>query len=301
MPDGTVTKRKSKLLAVAPETVEPSKPKVLIFGPPGVGKTWASLDFPSVYYVDTEGGADLNHYREKLRQAGGVYLGPDQGSLDIEAVIGQVQALATEQHQYRTIVFDSISKLWNTALAEEQERLGDEDAFGAYKKQPKRRFNALIRWVNKLDMSAIFIAHQRELWGQNNKKQREVIGWTFDADEKLEYELHLVLRIFKTGGTRRAQIGKSRLLAFPESDVFEWGYQQFADRYGRDVIEKEAKPIELVTVETIAEIKRLLDVVKLPDGTVEKWFSKAGIDDWNEMTADIAEKCLGLLKGRIAS
>ena len=57
--------RKSKLLAVAPETVEPKKPKVLIFGAAGVGKTWTSLDFPGVYYIDTEGGADLDHYRAK--------------------------------------------------------------------------------------------------------------------------------------------------------------------------------------------------------------------------------------------
>lgn len=300
MPDGMATRRKPKLLAVAPEKVEPSKPKVLIYGPPGVGKTWASLDFPSVYYVDTEGGADLDHYRNKLRQSGGVYFGPDHGSLDIEAVIGQVQALATEQHTYRTIVIDSLSKLWNTALADEQERLGDLDAFGAYKKQPKRRFNTLIRWINKLDMNAIFIAHQKELWGLNDKKQREVVGYTADCDEKLEYELHLVLRIFKTGPTRRAQVGKSRLVSFPEGEIFEWGYAQFAERYGREVIEKAAKPIELVTPEKIEEMKRLLEVVKLPDGTVAKWFTKAGVDDWSEMTGDVMEKCLAFVKGRIS-
>jgi hypothetical protein len=62
--------RKSKLLAVSPDTVEPKKPKILIFGPAGVGKTWAALDFPGVYYIDTEGGADLGHYRERLKAAG---------------------------------------------------------------------------------------------------------------------------------------------------------------------------------------------------------------------------------------
>src|SRR4051812_31701239 len=140
MPDGMQTKpRRGRLLAVAPETVEPKKPKVLVYGAPGVGKTWTTLDFPGVYYVDTEGGADLNHYREKLKNSGGVYFGPDQGSLDFDTVIGQVQALATERHEFRTIVFDSISKLWNVALSDEQERLGDKDAYGAYKKAPTRQ------------------------------------------------------------------------------------------------------------------------------------------------------------------
>src|SRR5664280_1663930 len=72
----------TKLKAKDPKTTEPSKPKILIFGKPGVGKTWFSLDFPSVYYIDTEGGADLAHYTAKLIKSGGVYMGPEDGSLD---------------------------------------------------------------------------------------------------------------------------------------------------------------------------------------------------------------------------
>ncbi len=30
-----------------PKSAKPSKPKILIYGKPGVGKTWAALDFPS--------------------------------------------------------------------------------------------------------------------------------------------------------------------------------------------------------------------------------------------------------------
>src|SRR5690349_19953023 len=99
----------SRLRSVKQQAVEPKKPKVLMYGPAGVGNTWASLGFPSVYYEDTEGGADLNHYREKLQRAGGVYFDPDQGSLDFESFIKEVQALSTEQHSYRTVVFDSIT------------------------------------------------------------------------------------------------------------------------------------------------------------------------------------------------
>ena len=106
----------SKLRAVTPKAAEPSKPKMLLYGRPGVGKTWASLDWPSVFYIDTEGGADLAHYTDKLERAGGVYLGPEQGSLSFETVMEQVQALATEQHLYRTLVIDSISKLFNMEM-----------------------------------------------------------------------------------------------------------------------------------------------------------------------------------------
>jgi hypothetical protein len=306
MPDGVATlvqpKRKSRLTAVLPETVEPKKPKALIFGPPGVGKTWFSIDFPSVYYFDTEGGADLNHYRDKLRKAGGAYFGPDQGSLDFEAVIGQVQALATEKHAYRTMVFDSATKLFNNAISEEGERLGDKDVFGASKKPAVRQMARLVRWVSRADMNAIFICHQKDEWGIVNGK-REAIGWTFDCYEKLAYDLHLVLRIDRIGSgetaRRFAHIGKSRLLGFPEGGRFELSYDEFASRYGRDILENEVKQIILANEEQITEVKRLLEVVKLPDGTVEKWFTKAGVDAWEEMDAAIIAKCIASLKERV--
>jgi hypothetical protein len=300
MPDGVITKpRRGKLLAVAPETVEPKKPKVLIYGPPGVGKTWASLDFPSVYYIDTEGGADLDHYRAKLRDSGGAYLGPDQGSLDFDVVISQIQALATEQHHFRTVVLDSASKLWNVALSDEQESLGDKDAFGAYKKVPTRKFTTMIKWLNRLDMNAVIICHQKDLWGLNEKKQREVVGWTFDCQEKLEYDLHLVLRIAKIGSSRYAYIGKSRLPSFPEGENFPWSYETFAERYGQSVIEKEAQPLELATEEQLAELERLMGIVKMSEDWPAKMFKAAGVEEWKEMDSDKIGKCIGLLKGKL--
>lgn len=293
--------RKSKLLAVPPEAVEPKKPKILIYGPPGVGKTWTALDFPNVYYIDTEGGADLTHYREKLKAAGGMYFGPEQGSLDFDTVIGQIEALATEDHPYKTIVFDSITKLFNAAITDEQIRMenaGKKDEFGASKKGPVRQMARLIRWINRADMNAIVIAHQKPLWGMNNG-QREEIGQTFDAWEKLEYELHLVLRISKLGSgetaKRSAHIGKSRLVGFPEGTKIDWSYSEFAARYGKDVIEKAVTKVVLATPEQVSEIEALLKVVKLPDGVVEKWFTKASVDSFPEMDTETIAKCINYL------
>lgn len=301
MPDGTVaTKpRPSRLKAVTPKAAEPSKPKILIFGKPGVGKTWASLDFPSVYYIDTEGGADLEHYTDKLVKAGGMYLGPDQGSLSFDTMLEQVQALATEKHHYRTLVIDSISKLFNTEIANEAERLGDKDAFGASKKPAISYMRRLTSWLQRIDMNVVMIAHEKAEWGLVNG-QRSEIGSTFDAWDRLAYELHLVLNIVKAGPSRLARVGKSRLLGFPEGSTFPWAYADFAERYGVDVIEKEATPIVLATPEQIAEVTRLLDVVKLPDGTVDKWFKKAEVEEWSEMNTDIIEKCIASLKEKIA-
>jgi len=283
---------KTKLKAVDPKDTEPSKPKILIYGKPGVGKTWTALDFPSVYYIDTEGGADLQHYTDKLKASGGVYFGPEQGSLDFESVIEQVQALAIEKHSYKTLVIDSVSELYNLAIAKEAEKLGDKDAFGASKKPAIAYMRRLLSWLTRLDMNVILISHEKPEWGVDSKNQRAEIGTTFDAWEKVEYALHLVLNIIKAGPNRNARVKKTRLLGFPDGETFKWSYQDFADRYGKDVIEKEGKQIVLASTQQLAELKNLLSVIKLKEGQEEKWLEAANAQTWEEVDQEKVQKTI---------
>jgi hypothetical protein len=286
----------SKLKAVDPKTAEPSKPKALIFGKPGVGKTWTALDFPNVYYIDTEGGADLSHYTDKLKKSGGAYLGVDQGSLSFETILEQVQALATEKHGYKTLVIDSVTKVFATEIANEAERLGDKDAFGASKKPAVSFMRRLVSWLTRLDMNVIMVAHEKDLYGLDEKKQRNVVGVTYDAWDKLEYELHLCLNIFKVGGQRKARVTKSRLQGFADAEVFEWSYEAFAAKYGREVLEGQVKVITLATDEQLKALDDLIDRVKLPDGQVEKWFKAANCESWTEMDAEKVQSITDYIK-----
>lgn len=285
----------SKLKAVDPKKTEPSKPKVMIFGKAGVGKTWASLDFPSVYYIDTEGGADMSHYTEKLKKAGGAYFGVDQGSLSFDEILEQVEGLATEKHRFKTLVIDSISKIFAMEIAKEAERLGDKDAFGASKKPAVAYMRRLISWLTRMDMNVILIAHEKDLYGLDEKKQRNVIGVTFDAYEKLDYELHLILNIFKNGPKRMARVTKSRLEGFKDADVFDWSYEDFAARYGRDILEGEVKQVVVATQEQLAQIKDLIERIKLPEGQIEKWFKAANCEDWPEMDSEKVEAIISYI------
>lgn len=287
---------KSKLKAVEPKSAEPKKPKILIYGKPGVGKTWASLDFPGVYYIDTEGGANLSHYTDKLKASGGAYMGPEQGSLDFETVIQEVQTLATEGHSYKTIVIDSISKLYNTAISSEAERLGDKDAFGASKKPAIAYMRRLINWLSRVDMSVILISHEKPEWGLNGKGERVEIGSTFDAYDKLEYELDLCINVIKAGPNRTARVRKSRLQEFPDASTFPWSYKDFSSKYGVEVIEKKSEALHLATDEQLAELKKLMSVVKLPDGQEEKWLKAAQVDGWEEMSTDRIGKAIDHIK-----
>jgi hypothetical protein len=292
--DKTVVKKPSKLLAVDPKSTEPSRPKITVFGKPGVGKTWGALDFPSVYYIDTEAGADLEHYTNKLKKSGGVYFGREQGSQDFETVIGQIKALATETHPYKTLVIDSLSKIYNLEVNKEAERLGEKDGFGASKKPAVRMSGTLIRWLDRVDMNVILICHEKPEWAKG-----EQVGFVPDAHEKLEYELHLCLRITKEGDSRKALVKKSRLVEFIDGSRFDWSYEEFTKKYNRQVMEATAKHLVLASPEQLAELNELLEIVRLPEGEIEKWLKKANVDRLEEMSSDKLAACITMLKGRV--
>ena len=150
----------SKLKATAPDLTDPGHIKCVIFGKSGVGKTWLALNFPKPFYIDTEGGARLRHYQEKLIAAGGGYYGAKNGANDLDNIIDQISALATEKHEYKTLIIDSITKPWITTITNEQERLGDKDVFGASKKPAVAKMRRIINWIGRLDMNVFMIAHE---------------------------------------------------------------------------------------------------------------------------------------------
>lgn len=287
----------TKLKAVEPKAASPSKPKILVFGKPGVGKTWTSLDFPSCYYIDTEGGADLEHYTDKLKKSGGMYYGPDQGSQDFDNVIEQIKALATEEHGFRTLIIDSYSKLFNLEISKEAERLanaGLKNEFAADKKPAVKYTGRLISWINRLDMNVILICHEKPLWAKG-----EQIGVTFDGHEKLEYELHLCLNILKMGDSRKAMVKKTRLLQFPDATTFEWSYDKFSTMYGKEIMEAQAKAVVLATPEQVAEVNKLLENIKLTDSTKDKWIAE-NLATMNEIESDKVDGVILHLKAKLA-
>ena len=82
MPDGTTApRRRIKLLGTKAEVIKPRHPTILLFGASGVGKTIFATQFPDVMFIDSEGGATQPEYRQKLHDAGALYLSPDDGAI----------------------------------------------------------------------------------------------------------------------------------------------------------------------------------------------------------------------------
>jgi hypothetical protein len=277
-----------QLKARKPDAGQVTKPKVLIYGPPGVGKTTVSLDFPQVYFIDTEGGASLPAYQRKLADSGGVYFGKEEGSQDFGTVINEIQTLATVEHPYLTLVIDSFSKLYNLAAAQAELTVGND--FGKDKKEAQRPTRQLMSWLERLDMNVVLICHAKDKW-ERKGGQLVSTGQTFDGWDKMEYDFHLALYIDRGG----ARVSKTRLEGFPRDATFPWSFAEFEKRAGGAVMLRPPKPVVVAGPEQVAEITRLLGLVKMPEGWEEKVLNKAGVTSWAEMEADKCQACIDKL------
>ena len=274
------------LRAKKPEAVQ-KRLKLFMFGPAGVGKTTEAIQFPNSYIIDCERGAE--NYDKLITASGSAVF----QTTDIHDVIAEVKSLLTEKHDYRTLVIDPITPVYNDLLDKCEQKVGADFGrhYGAANKEMKRLANLIMA----LDMNVVITAHAKTEYGQNLAK----LGYTFDGWRQLDYWFDLVIELGKKGKRRFAKVVKTRIEQFPDEDVFEWSYEAIKKRYDTSMLEKEAQAVQLASREQVREIKDLLSVVRLPEGVVEKWFAKAGVEEWDDMPAEVIDKCIQFVKNRL--
>jgi len=284
------------LKGVAPKIVTPPKPKILISGKSGVGKTFFALDFPDPYYMDIEGGATRPQYQKKLLEVKATYFGKEQGSQDFREIIEQTKLLATTKHQHRAVIYDSFSKLYNLEAAIAEATVGSD--YGRDKKMANQPTRQLMRWIDKLDMAVIIICHSKDKW---ERKGSELTygGTTFDGYDKLEYELDLWLEVVKEGKNRVFKVKKSRIESFVEGNEYPLDYKVFAEMYGKEVMDRTSVPVELADDVMVAEIERLIAVMKIEPDQVQAWKTKASVESFTEMSKDQGQKLLDYLNKKL--
>jgi hypothetical protein len=284
------------LRARKPESVT-KRLKLFMFGPAGVGKTTAAIQFPNSYIIDCEKGAE--NYDKLITGSNSVLF----QTTDINEVITEVKALLTEKHDFRTLVIDPITTIYNDLLEKCEQQVGSD--WGRHYAAANKTMKRLANLIMALDMNVVITAHAKKEYGQN----LQIIGQTFDGWKQLDYWFDLVVELDKNkkgskrtaDGGRFARVVKTRLEEFPDGEMFEWSYDAIKKRYDNNQLEREANVVRLATPDQVGEIHSLLSIVRLPEGTVEKWFAKAGVDTWEDMPYDVLQKCIDFVKNRFPS
>lgn len=288
------------LKAKSPDDKE-KRLKLFVYGAPGIGKTLGVVQFPNAYIIDTERGTDF--YGNTIRKNGSVVF----QSANPDDIKEELRSLLIEKHQYKTLVIDPITQVYN-AVQEKWTRVFEKHAktekeaevqdFGMrYWGRVKSDFKSIQRLLMALDMNVLITSHQKDIYGTGMTK----IGVGPDTMKGDEYIFDLVFHLQDKNGKRIAQTIKERAeIESPKFPAeFEWNYQNFLNFYGKEIIEREAKPVEMATPEHVRIVKALVEALRVEDTTIAKWFQKADVDAWEEMNLETIVKCIAALRAKV--
>lgn len=276
------------LKAKKPAMIE-SRLKALFYGNAGVGKTMAAIQFPKPYIIDTEGSTNKPQYVRAIEKVDGAVL----MTVDFDEMVNEVRELLTTKHEYKTLVIDSLTLLYNDLLEKAERKVGTD--FGRHYGEANKRMKQLLNLLFRLDTNVIITSHSKNEYGQN----LAILGQTFDCYKKLDYLFDLVFEIQKRGKDRVGLVKKSRIESFPDGESFPFSYEEIANRYGRAVLEREAVAQELASDEEVKEINRLIELLKVPEETYTKWLEKGSSERWEDMPKDAINKCINHLQSKI--
>ena len=285
----------AKLRGVKPAAIE-KRLKLFMYGQPGVGKTWASIQFPNCYLIDTERGAENDQYVEQLEKSGGASF----FTTDLEDLIEEVKTLMTTKHSFKTLVIDPLTVPYADMCTREAERLATAkdpsgSEFARNKQIPDRLVKHLFTLCNRLDMNVIMTSHAKAEW----KDSKPTGNDTYDCFNKMEYLFDLSICLQKRGPERWGIVKKTRLTKFPDGDQFKFSYDEIADRYGRSVIEQESTPAVLATPEQVARIESLIELLSVKEEAYSKWLAKEESESWAEMPSEAIQKYIAACEARV--
>lgn len=263
--------------------------KALWYGEPGAGKTTAAIQFPRPYLIDTEKGAVNDAYVDLLRERQGAVF----ASNNWEDIVAESRALLEQQHAFATLIIDPITTIYDDALDRAEEEVGSE--WGRHHGRAKKDWKRLGRLLSRLDMNVIVTAHSKKLLSDSGK----LIGLTYDGPKGLDYLFDLVFEVQRRGPRERvAFIRKSRHANFVEGDSFPFSYEEIANRYGREVLERDSGKIELASAEQLREFDALLKGRQDAKTLLAKWLQNDEASSADEMTAANLAKRIEWLRSK---
>ena len=168
-----------------------------VYGPPGSGKTYTTLLQATglanscgkrIAYIDTERGTDF--YTEKF---------------DFDAVYTQSLAVTLEAvhsldpDEHGVIVVDSISHLWDAAMAAYEGKRTKNESSGGIPMHAwggiKKPYKNLVRWLMDCPFHVFILGRQKNIFEDDDKGNMKKVGVSMRAEGETAYEPHLCCRM----------------------------------------------------------------------------------------------------------
>jgi hypothetical protein len=213
MPENTNTKVQPCPFAPAATRSKPLK--MLLWGASGSGKTTLALQFPSPVLIDMEGGADL--YGDKFKY-------DVIRTNNVQQVRDSVTWLRTSKHQYKTVILDPVTALWDEMQffwgkvflernTNSKNNKGEYFDLGLKEWNTiKKHWHDLMSDLIMLDTNVIIAAREKQKFDSAGGASNSMV---IDSEKSTEYLVDVVLHLYKENGNFMALCQKDRTGKLP--------------------------------------------------------------------------------------
>ena len=213
-------------------------------------------------------------------------------------MIKLIKWLATNKHDYKTVVIDSFSKMYSVEASRcaKLKRNGKEIGtdFGADRREANKQVRILFEWLDKLDMNVVLICHSKQDFGSETNET------TFDGMNLMDHELDLWLECLLRGTDKREmRVRKQRLQGFKMNERFELDFATFAKKYGQEHLNATVQSIETAPEGRVSVLTALIREAGIGQQTIDKWLQKAKVQDLAELPAELVEKSISYCEGQL--
>lgn len=266
----------------------------LIGGESGAGKSFFIANLKNALIFDTDIGGGLTYAKERIERNGSQLI---QVGSYLE-VMEYIRKNRSKLNEYTTLAIDHLSTLQQEAVLRHNPAM-DRD-FGSSADKGAKEWRKIRELIRNMDFNLICTAHVKGKW-----EKEKVVGITTDASKNIEGDFTIVLYLTKVGKPTKANPSMANVQKWrrdPEDvrgevpETFPFTMDKFLEIHGFGMDGKREET-PMATPEQIAEANRLLSVVKLPDGALEKWLSKAKADTIADATEEAVLKLIAYLHG----
>ena len=263
--------------------------KLFLWGDTFTGKTTLALQFPGVSVIDMERGTDhyAEHYSYNVKQ-----------TTNWDEMVDTIRWLATQPHDYRTLVIDPFTVAWESLMDKWNEiflrrnKSSKGYKFEYYSLQPldRQSINAearqFLRLLLTLDMNVILIARAKPQYAEGEFMKK--VGDTFDAERRLPYLFDSIVQLYKDEHDRHlAYATKDRTRKLPQ-EPFEVSYALLEQLFGKENLARPALN-RLANAEQIARLHELIDPLNLPAEELKHNLGQYNAESFEELTAANAD------------
>jgi hypothetical protein len=236
--------------------------------------------------IDLEGGSD--HHAERFQFS-------RLSTSNAEDAIHSVDWLLTNPHDYRTLVIDPVTVLWDSIqrkwsdifLKRNKGKKGYKFEFYSLDFKDwatiKGEWKDILRKLTALDMSVVVTARAKTMFEEEGEGRKRQGTEVFDGEKSLPYLFDVILQTFRDGTKYMLRTVKDRTGKLPSGE-WESNIEVFTECLGRRVLTKAATPLKIATPAQREAILRLAAQAGMSDAQVQDRILLYGADTLEDLT-----------------